>query len=75
MPDAIEYGRERLKEMYVGSDERAVQAFQEVERVARQMRAKEVALARLGNDETLTKLQRELDNAKEKAIDAFREAV
>ncbi|WP_222205232.1 ATP-binding protein [Burkholderia multivorans] len=75
LPDAIEYGRERLKEMYVGSDERAVQAFQEVERLARQVRAKEVALARLGNDEALTKLQRDLENAKEKAIDVFREAV
>lgn len=73
--DAIEYGKERIKAMYTGSNQRSVRALEEVSRLAKQIRIKESVLNRLGHDEALTKLQRELDILKEKAVDAYREAV
>lgn len=75
LPEVIEFGRERLKVMYLGSDQVAVQAFGEVCKLARSMRLKDANLARMGYDESLTKLQAELDKAREKAIDAFKDAV
>ncbi|MBN3815186.1 ATP-binding protein [Paraburkholderia sp. Se-20369] len=74
--DAIEYGRERIKIVATGSNQRAVNALQDVFRATKQMRIKEQALSHLGtDDEALAKLERELQSAREKAIDAFTEAV
>jgi DNA helicase HerA-like ATPase len=74
--DAIEFGRERIKILATGSNQRAVNALQSVFRAAKQMRIKEAALGREGaDDEAVAKLERELQSAREKAIDAFTEAV
>ncbi|KAA0178834.1 ATP-binding protein [Cupriavidus gilardii] len=74
LPDAIDYGRERLKAFHIGSDQRAVRLLDEVNRLARQLRARTAALGR-GNDDDTTKLERDLETAKAKAIDAYRDAV
>lgn len=75
LPDAIEYGKEMLKQIFVGTDERAVRHLFEVERAARALRAKELARVRGVDDSESARAERELAAAKERAVDAYREAI
>ncbi|MGY8527602.1 ATP-binding protein [Paracidovorax citrulli] len=72
--DAITYGRERLKALHLGSNERAVRALEEVGRLAKLVRARSSSLARSDEEDT-ARLERELEALKAKAVDAYRDAV
>lgn len=70
--DAIECARELRRAMYIGADQQAAQALEEVNRMARVVRAKEADLIRTaGPDHELERLRRELDGVKKRAIDAY----
>lgn len=73
--DAIVFGKERLKSMYLGSDRKAMQAFEEVSRAIKQRRLKQGALVRSGDEAEGARLERDIANLAEKAIDAYREAL
>lgn len=73
--DAIEYGRERVKTMYLGCDQRSMVAFGEVNKATKQLRAKLAALPKAEDQAEEARLQRELDGLREKAVDAYREAL
>lgn len=73
--DAIEFAKERLKMMYLGSDRKAMQAFEEVSRAIRNRRSKQAVLAKNADDAEGARLQREIASLAERAIDAYREAL
>lgn len=74
--DAIEYSRQYLHSVYTGSNSTAVIALQNVNKLTKLIRAKELSLQRMGGeDPTIEKLQRELEAAKQKAVLSYTEAV
>jgi len=73
--DAIAYGRERAKAMYIGADQRAMLAFKELNKATKQLRAKQSAVRRSNDEGEEARLQREIDGLREKAVDAYREAL
>lgn len=73
--DAIRYAKEQLKAIYTGSNTDAVRAFEEVNRIARQIRNKQSILTGLTKDEDIARLEKELVSAKETAISLYQEAV
>lgn len=73
--DAIAFAKDRLKMMYLGSDRKAMQAFEEVSRAIRQRRLKQAALAKSTDEAEEARLQREIAGLAEKAVDAYREAL
>lgn len=75
--DAINYTREIIRALYTGSNQRAVQSLEEVNRIVRQINNKKAILQRLSPDDEsgIRKLENELDGAKQKAIQAYTEAV
>ncbi len=73
--DAISYGRERVKTMYLGSNQRCMIAFAEVNKATKQIRAKATSMGKANDQAEEARLQRELDGLREKAVDAFREAL
>jgi DNA helicase HerA-like ATPase len=75
LTDAIEYGKDRIKAMYLGTNQKALSAFAEVNRAAKQLRAKESALTKSDDVTAIARLEREVDSLREKAIDSYREAV
>ncbi|MFC4484253.1 ATP-binding protein [Cupriavidus campinensis] len=74
LPDAIEFGKERLKAYHVGANQRAIRALEEVNRCARAMRAKKATLQNV-DDDGAARLERELEAARVRAIDAYKDAV
>lgn len=75
--DAIEYGRRYLRSLYIGSNQMAVSAFDNLARTTRQIRAKEAGILKLGTSDTDAKerMQNELQAAKERAISIYTEAI
>jgi len=74
--DAIDYSRQYLHSVYTGSTSAAVTALQDVNKLVKLIRAREVSLQRMGGDDpSIEKLQRDLDAAKQKAILSYTEAV
>lgn len=75
--DAINYTREIIRALYTGSNQRAVQSLEEVNRIVRQINNKNAILQRLSPDDEsgIRKLESELDSAKQKAIQAYTDAV
>ena len=73
--DAIAFAKDRLKSMYLGSDRKATQAFLEVHRAIKQRRLKQGALAKSTDEIEDARLQREISNLVEKAVDAYREGL
>lgn len=73
--DAIAFAKDRLKIMYLGSDRKAMQAFEEVNRAIRQRRAKRASQVKSVDEAEEARLQREIAGLAEKAVDAFRAAL
>lgn len=73
--DAIEFAKDRVKMMYLGSDRKAMQAFEEVNRAIKQRRLKQAASAKSTDEAEEARLQREIASLAEKAVDAFREGL
>jgi DNA helicase HerA-like ATPase len=73
--DAIVFAKDRLKTMYLGSDRKAMQAFEEVSRAIKQRRLKQAALARSADEAEQNRLEREIGTLAERAVDAYREAL
>ncbi len=73
--DAINYAKGLLKTIYIGSDQKAVHALEEVNRLTRQIRTKQSILANVTDEPSINKLEKELKKAKENAIQLYTEAV
>lgn len=73
--DAIDFAKERLRAMYLGSDRKAMQAFEEVGRAIKQRRLKQASLVKTSDDAEAARLEREVAALAEKAVDAYREAL
>lgn len=74
LQDAITYARDVLRAMYTGSNQRAVKALQDVNRVARQLRAKAAAGHR-EKEQDQESQQKDLEALKGKAAEAYMEAL
>lgn len=76
MLDAVRFSSQRLKAMFLGTNQVAVRYLEDVNRASRNLRAKEMAAMRRGEEaHDAEKLQRDVDNARVKAIDAYTEYV
>jgi DNA helicase HerA-like ATPase len=73
--DAIAFAKDKLKRMYLGSDQKAMQAFEEVSKAIKQRRIRQGALAKSTEDAEIARLEREIGGLTEKAIDAYRDAL
>lgn len=76
MLDAVRFSSQRLKAMFLGTSQVAVRYLEDVNRASRSLRAKEMVAMRRGEDAPdAEKLQRDVDNARSKAIEAYTEYV
>lgn len=73
--DAIAFAKERLKMMYLGSDRKAMQAFEDVSRAIKQRRLKQAALVKSMDETEEARIEREVHSLADKAVDAYREAL
>lgn len=73
--DAIDFAKERLKMMYLGSDRKAMQAFEEVSRAIKQRRLKQAALVKSMDETEEARIEREVHSLADKAVEAYREAI
>lgn len=74
--DAVRYANQRFRAMHLGSNQVAMRLLEEVNRQSRVLMAKEKAALRAGEDSPdLDRLEAEVDAARQKAINAYKEYV
>jgi hypothetical protein len=69
--DVISYAERKLKAMSIGSDNRAVNALERVEQSLSRLNAANTKYGKASNDEEVGKLEKQIANEREKAIEAY----
>jgi hypothetical protein len=74
--DALRFANQRLKAMFLGTNQLAVRYLEDVNRSAKSLRSKEIVAMRFGDTANISdKHTKEIDAAKTKAIEAYTDYV